>query len=157
MRYKNSKVFYFDGKLLRVSLDGKLIEVGNKVGGHGKSYLKFILDNQRHYNHLYIWKMFNGAIPIGLVIDHINNDSFDNRIENLRCVSRSENLRNKNNKSYKNNTSGIKGVHHHKNRGKYTGWTAQITYKGKNIYLGHFKEKTDAMKARKLAEIKYKI
>jgi len=157
MRYANDKIIYKKGKLYRELHNGVIREIGNKIGGHGRSYLKFELNNQRYYNHIYIWVLFKGDIPKGMVIDHINNDSFDNRIENLRCVTRSENLRNKNNKLSKNNTSGIKGVHLHKNRGKVTGWTAQITYRGKCIYIGHFSKKEDAIRARKLLEKEYKV
>lgn len=38
--------------------------------------------------------MHNGPIPDGLVIDHINRNTSDNRIENLRCVPQSVNLAN---------------------------------------------------------------
>lgn len=42
---------------------------------------------------IYIWHY--GEIPAGLVIDHINQNPLDCRIENLRLVSEEENLKNK--------------------------------------------------------------
>jgi len=50
------------------------------------------------------------------------------------------------------NTSGITGVRFDKSRGK---WVAQLEFQKKNIYLGRFDEKEDAIKARKAAEKKY--
>ena len=44
--------------------------------------------------HRVIWEMLNGPIPSGYVIDHINGDPADNRVENLRLASPSQNARN---------------------------------------------------------------
>lgn len=44
--------------------------------------------------HRFIWEAFNGEIPEGMEIDHINTNRSDNRLENLRLVSSSENKRN---------------------------------------------------------------
>ena len=49
----------------------------------------------------------------------------------------------------KNNTSGVAGVSWHE---KHQRWRARIRYKGKEIYLGEYKNKADAIKARKEAE-----
>ena len=40
---------------------------------------------------IYVW--FKGDIQDGLVVDHINNDSFDNRPENLQLLTVEENLK----------------------------------------------------------------
>lgn len=44
--------------------------------------------------HRVVWVLTHGEIPEGMVIDHINRDTSDNRIENLRCVTQSVNLTN---------------------------------------------------------------
>ena len=82
-------------------------------------------------------------------IDHINGIRDDNRIVNLREVSNKENA--KNQKKHQNNTSTYSGVYFHKHNKK---WIAQIN-DGKQIYLGSFKDKEDAIKARKEADVKY--
>lgn len=41
--------------------------------------------------HRLIWEMHNGPIPEGYVVDHINQDPSDNRLENLRLATLSEN------------------------------------------------------------------
>jgi len=55
-------------------------------------------------------------------------------------------------KKRKDNKSGVKGVSYHKATGK---WDANIGVKGKQIFLGRFKNLEDAIKARKEGEEKY--
>lgn len=64
-------------------------------------------------------------------VDHINRNGLDNRRENLRLVTPSENQHNKG--KYKNNTSGYKGVFKSGKR-----WGARIKINRKYIYLGYF-------------------
>lgn len=86
--------------------------------------------------------------PEDMVVDHINHNILDNRKSNLRICTKQQN--NMNVKKGKNNTSGIVGVCWDKCINK---WLAQITYNYKNIYLGHFNTKEEAIEARKQAEI----
>lgn len=64
-------------------------------------------------------------------VDHINDNSLDNRRENLRLATHSQN--NWNRSTYKSNTSGFKGVGLHKGR-----WRARIQCNGKQEQLGYF-------------------
>ncbi len=82
-------------------------------------------------------------------IDHINGNRTDNCWSNLRQVSRVENQ--KNQKKYKNNTSGVMGVYPHCG-GR---WTARISHQGQEIYLGIFENFEDAVAARRVAEVDY--
>jgi len=64
------------------------IEIGDKVGGldvYGYVVLKAY--GKAKKAHRVIWEMFNGPIPKGMEIDHINNNRNDNHIENLQLVS----------------------------------------------------------------------
>ncbi|MEK6878193.1 MAG: HNH endonuclease [Nanoarchaeota archaeon] len=85
-----------------------------------------------------------------LIIDHINGNKLDNRKCNLRFVTYSQNLMNS--KLPNNNTSGYKGVTWDKNRNR---WRAQIKINKKEINLGRFIKKEEAIKTRKRAEQKY--
>ena len=85
-----------------------------------------------------------------MVVDHINRNKLDNRKANLRTSTRRENTINKSVQS--NNTSNIPGVSWRKDRNK---WRAYITVNGKQISLGMFKDKEEAVKARKEGEREY--
>jgi hypothetical protein len=74
-----------------------------------------------------------------LDIDHIDRNPQNNNITNLRCVSRSENCRNKNKKG--GCSSKYKGVHF--NKGK---WVAKVRTNGKQMYLGCFENEEEAYK-----------
>jgi hypothetical protein len=87
--------------------------------------------------------------PKGYDVDHIRGreSKNDNRKSNLRIVTRSQNNMNKDKQS--NNTSGVRGVSFDKERQK---WAASIAVNGKTHHLGRYKNKEDAIKARKEAE-----
>lgn len=82
-------------------------------------------------------------------IDHINGDKLDNRKENLRVCSASNNAMNRGRQS--NNKSGYKGVIYDKERDK---WRAEITVNKKRMYLGRYETVEEAAEAyRKAAEL----
>lgn len=87
---------------------------------------------------------------MNLYVDHANHNTTDNRKENLRVCTQSQNMRNANIK--RNNTSGVSGVYFNKQSRK---WMARIKVNYKYIYLGIYKIKQDAINARKEAEVKY--
>ena len=107
------------------------------------------IHNTPYKAHRVIWAIVYGQWPI-CDIDHINGIRNDNRIDNLREVVRSENMRNQRIRS--DNTSGIVGVSWSNVSGK---WMSQIKTADRNVYLGVYENKKDAIKARKEAEIKY--
>lgn len=82
--------------------------------------------------------------------DHSNRNPFDNRKSNLRDATTNDNSRNKS--IQRNNTSGIIGVSFKKDVQK---WRARIVVDNKEIYLGTFVSKENAIKARLQAEVEY--
>lgn len=82
------------------------------------------------------------------VVDHINNNPFDNRKINLRLCKQSENTKNLSLKS--NNSSGFAGVSYIKKRNK---WNSEIKINYKKIHLGEYKEKKEAVYARLVGEL----
>jgi hypothetical protein len=88
--------------------------------------------------------------PNGLVVDHINRNKLDNRRSNLRIATTSQNMLNANRRS--NNKSGFNGVTY-STRDKR--WVAQVKLNYKNILLGYFKDKEDAINARKKWDLDY--
>ena len=49
--------------------------------------------NNRQLMHRYIWQKEKGTIPDGWDIHHVNGEKWDNRIENLECLPKSEHTR----------------------------------------------------------------
>lgn len=82
-------------------------------------------------------------------IDHINNITTDNRLENLRWCNQSENGMNE--KISKNNTSGFKGISWDKSKNK---WDVSIMINYKKTHLGRFASIEDAVNARRIASTK---
>lgn len=82
--------------------------------------------------------------------DHEDRNELNNRKYNLRLCTQQENTINKSKQS--NNKSGITGVCWDKSRDK---WLVQIQYNNKHMFLGHFDNKDDAIRARLNAEVKY--
>jgi hypothetical protein len=86
---------------------------------------------------------YHGQDPGTLYVDHVNGQTDDNRIENLRVVTHEENM--KNQKMNSHNTSGVTGVSWHKAGNK---WSAQGRLNGRSVHLGLFDTLLDAVAAR---------
>lgn len=113
-------------------------------------YVCICIDGKYKYAHRIVWEHFMGKIPDGMTIDHINHLKGDNRIENLRLATYTENNRNQG--LSKNNKSGFAGVFWESDRNK---WSARINVNKKFIRLGSFEKKEDAIRARLQAEKYY--
>lgn len=124
---------------------------GRQAGRLRESGYRSIRVNRKEvYEHRLAWFYTYGEWPPN-DIDHINGVRNDNRIENLRCATRSENKQNT--KMSRRNKSGVMGVHWDSTSGK---WRAKIIKPGGQFkHLGFFKNLGDAAKARKKAEIRY--
>ena len=108
-----------------------------QVGIKGKVYLV----------HRIIMMLCFGHIPENAEIDHINHVRDDNRLCNLRFVTRSENRKNQSVSS--KNTSGVTGVYFSKAKKQYV---AQICVDWKVIYLGSYDTLEGAAEARRQAD-----
>jgi hypothetical protein len=113
---------------------------------HNLIYFQKRLSNKKLIE-LHRWVM---NFPKGKTVDHINNNTLDNRKCNLRICNNSTNIRN--GRIRINNKSGHTGVRFRRDRDK---WYATIRVNYKIISLGAYKNKEDAINVRKQAELKY--
>lgn len=111
--------------------------------------ITFGFDGRRLSAHRIAWAIFYGQWPVG-EIDHINGDPSNNRITNLRDVTRQENAKNQQVKS--NNKTGVIGVHFD---AQTKMWGVGVMVSGKHIRLGRFKDFFEAVCARKSANVRY--
>lgn len=102
--------------------------------------------NGKRIGTIYMHRVVNNT-PDGFDTDHINQNKLDNRKENLRTVTRSQN--NFNSPPPKDNKSGTKGVFWHKQAKK---WWAYININSKRQSLGMYKTSLEACNARNRAE-----
>jgi hypothetical protein len=102
-----------------------------RKGRNGHPTWKVTLNDFKMHRHLIVWAMHHGEWLLG--IDHKNRNSLDDRIENLRPATQSQNLAN--GSFRRNNTSGYKGVFWHKDVRK---WAAGIKVNYRFIHLGLF-------------------
>lgn len=114
------------GKMLANSVAGSKAQDGYiRIGFKGKKYLAHRLSWFLHYNE---W-------PSDLV-DHIDGNKSNNRIENLRIATKSLNGYNRTEQhgvgKYRNNT-----------------WRAYLNHAGKQYHIGYFKSESEALKAHK--------
>jgi len=141
----NSETGIFRWKISR----GSRAKAGAIAGCRTNGYIVIGIDGVPLLAHRLAWLYIYGYVPEGF-LDHKNQKRNDNRINNLREISQSCNIRNS--KMLCNNISGIRGVYSNK---RYKKWAAQIKINKKQISLGLFSTKLDAAKARHDAEIKY--
>jgi hypothetical protein len=114
--------------------------IGNQAGGKQLKYYSVRYKNKYYFCHHIIWSLFNGLIPESRVIDHIDRNGHNNRIENLSIKTSTEN-------SYNNTAFGqscYKGISWFERDKK---WLARLGTKEGYIFLGYHED------PRKAAEI----
>ena len=129
-----------DGNLVRkVATKGQANFVGSIVGCKPKSisrnnrYTTTKIKGQHYSVHKLIYLWHTGVWAEQL--DHINKDSLDNRIENLRQATSAQNASNR--KIFTSNTSGVKGVSWHKVQKK---WFVYVDVNKKRKNVGYFSD-----------------
>jgi len=136
-----------DGKLIRKTNIIYRAKKGDVAGTDNKNkYNRICADCRQYYTHRLVWLWHHGYMPENN-LDHINRIKSDNRIENLREVSRQCNLRNTGN--HRDNKSGVKGVRTDK---RWDVWQAWITINRKKCWLGDHKCFDEAVLHRLAAE-----
>ncbi len=128
--YLQSILYYDDGMLYRrYNTANNKIKAGDPAARFHKAagYYRICIDGKRYPFHRVMFLYHHGFLPI--VVDHIDCDPTNNRIENLRNADATWNNTNK--KIQKNNSSGIKGISFYP---KFNRIHAQIQVHGKKIH-----------------------
>lgn len=122
------KIISHNGKILKGGLNGGYKHVTFSIDGNRKTYKVHQLMAMAFLNHK----------PCGmkLVIDHIDNDRSNNKLENLQLITQRQNT-----SKDRIGKSKYTGVSWCKSRNK---WMAKIQLNGKPKYLGRFKCKIEA-------------
>lgn len=127
------KLFTYDpatGTITRKQSAGCRMAGATVDSAERKGYLRTNVDGQRLKAHKICWALHTGFWP-DLQVDHINGNTADNRLSNLRLATNQQNAANQ--RTPKNNTSGTKGVSARNGR-----WVAGIKIDGVRIHLGTF-------------------
>lgn len=147
-RVRELFIYESDGRLRRIK--GGLKKHPSAKAGNGA--LQAWADGKVWYIHHLVW-IYHYDWPLPYHIDHINRDRADNRVENLRAATKSQNAFNS--KIRSDNTSGFKGAYFDKCQAGKKKWKARIQVNGKGISLGCFETVEEASKAYNKAVLRY--
>ncbi len=111
--------------------------VGRLAGSVKSDCVNIKINGKMYKAHRVIFLWMKGEWP-KYQCDHVDVETSNNRWSNLREATQSQNQANK--RLYKNNSSGLKGVHWRSDVGKYQ---AQINKSGKRTHLGYFDDPND--------------
>lgn len=140
---------YCDGHLFLI----KKYKYGKRTVGssasaiHGHRYETISVLKKRFYTHRLVWLYHHGFMPE--YIDHINGNCLDNRIENLRVCTHSQNHASK--KGGPRSKTGYRGVHRRVNRTTEDTYWAVIMVNREPIRLGTYQTAEDAARAYNMA------
>lgn len=118
LRHKNDKV-----RPNNLSVARKAGEVACSINS-STGYWRYLSSRYGDFaGHRIVWFLITGEdVPPDCLVDHIDGDRLNNKIDNLRLVSETVNLRNA--VKYSNNTTGITGIYYDKKSGDNFYWKA---------------------------------
>lgn len=147
--FLNEVFEYRDGMLYWKTTPARRIISGSRAGGlRSDGYWRIILFRKEYVEHRLIWFMHNGITIEN--IDHKDGIKLNNKIENLRTATVSQNSCNL--RTTGKNSSGFKGVSYNKEKNK---WLAQIKANKQYYFLGYHNLPEAAYEAYKIAANKY--
>lgn len=124
------------GDLYWTAPPSRRAKVGDIAGYVGKQGYRLVgLLGRNYLAHRLVWIMLRGEAPA--MLDHIDGDKSNNRINNLRPATDAQNAANRGLRS--DNTSGFKGATRHG-----SGFKAQATIGGTNKYIGTYRTSEEA-------------
>lgn len=103
-------------------------------------YIRVSVNNCLYLAHRIIWAMHDNNFDERMLIDHVDGDRSNNRLENLRPLSHQDNLRAYNKAKLRSNY----GIWWRKDIKK---WRAGLKVNGRSVFLGQFAKRSQAKKA----------
>ena len=135
----NNRYYYEDGLLISKN-NGKILCNLDRDG-----YIRVRISGKEYRAHRIIWEMHYGEIPEGMLVDHIDRDVYNNRIENLRLATRQQNNSNRRKVILNKDIAVLpKGVTKSNSR-----YRARIRYKENTYCIGTFDTPEEAGQAYK--------
>jgi hypothetical protein len=121
------------GVFTHIAPVGARVKAGDLAGFvNDRGYVKICVDGRSYRGHHLAWLYVHGQWPSGK-LDHKDRNRSNNRIDNLREATNSQNQANR--AKQRNNTSGYKGVYWIEGQQK---WLAKLVHKRKQYHLGLF-------------------
>jgi len=147
------KLFYYDaesGMLIWRNGNGRNVKPWQQAKASNRlGYFSVKIKDKTYPVHRIIWLYVYGSFP-SQDIDHKNRIRNDNRLCNLRSVSRTDNCQNISTPNHnKSGHIGVSWIKSHKS------WTVYVKVNKKNKWLGYYKNLDDAVVARKAGEVQY--
>ena len=144
----NEYLEYKDGGVYWKKTKGSRGIKGNRFGSFDGRYRHGMFEGKMLREHQLVWFLHHGVFP--LMLDHIDGNSLNNHIDNLREVSASQNGMNA--KMRKDNKTGCKGVFFIKNKGKYR---VELVVNKQKKNFGYFEDEELACLVAEEARDKY--
>jgi len=141
--YKNGVLYWRNVSKFHSELKGTTAGTVSKRG-----YIHVQHKQKIYKGHQLVWLMFYGEIPN--LLDHVNGNLTDNRIENLRLATTTQNQQNA--KIRTDNSSRVKNVSWHKQHKK---WGVQLSLNKKIKHFGYFEDLELADLVATMAREKY--
>jgi hypothetical protein len=140
----------YSGEFAWVKSPARSVKAGSAAGRlRPDGYVNIQIKGKLYFAHRIAWLMTYGEWP-EKQIDHINGNRSDNRIANLRKVSRSQNGQNR--KPNIGSATGVPGVTWYAPTDR---WLVRITLNQKTIHIGYFNAIDEAVSARQTAETRF--
>lgn len=122
---------------------GTPVSVALSKNESGRLYRMVPLNGTKWMYNRILWTYFNGDIPKGMQVDHINGDSLDDRLDNYRLATHAQNVHNS---KLRAGASGLPGANRVSNKYSKKKWSSAILINGKRVFLGYFETPEEASK-----------
>lgn len=141
---------YRDGMLFWKIAPAANVKVGDRAGWYSDRYRQVSINGRTRNEHRIVFLWHHGFVPAK--IDHADGNPHNNRAENLRAATMSQNQMNRVKRHPAD--SKYKGVTYCNDGKRLKRWVAYINLDGTRTHLGRYHTEEDAARAYNAAAIK---